>query len=63
MEAPVWCELVCRDCASTIAGRFAWDRLPKREMRAFAKAGGWEIDLDGDWLCRGCARALKATAA
>ena len=50
MSTPVWCELVCRTCAGTIAGRFVYAAVPRRRMKAIALAAGWQF-LDDDVFC------------
>lgn len=53
MSWPIWCEIVCRQCASTEAGRFNTTTLNKKQMKAVAMKRGWRI-INDDWVCRHC---------
>jgi hypothetical protein len=58
MACFVWCELVCVQCASTVAGRFSTERIPRRDMSKEAKRCGWTL-IDGEeWACPSCAKEL-----
>lgn len=51
---PIWCEIVCARCASTVSGRFTRRNIDRASMRRTAHASGWVV-RDNDWLCRSCA--------
>lgn len=53
MKFPVWCELVCRQCAGTCAGRFNWTKLNKVALKNEALKSGWKI-IANDWICKAC---------
>lgn len=46
MSAPVWCEYVCRQCATHIAGEFSRQHLPKGFLNRMAKRSGAKIKHD-----------------
>jgi len=46
----IWCEVVCRGCSCTTAGRFTSGQIPKREMRSEARRAGW-ILVHGEAFC------------
>jgi hypothetical protein len=49
---PVWTELVCRVCGSTVAGRFTRSTVNRRDMKAEALAAGWALTEDRrEWFC------------
>lgn len=50
---PVWCEIVCKDCAATTSGRFNTIRFNKGSMRMEAMRKGWRI-IANDWACKQC---------
>lgn len=50
------------ECATTCAGRFAFDRLDKRNMAKEARLCGWKI-VKGDWLCVVCKKSTALAAA
>lgn len=58
MTWPIWCEIVCRECASTTAGQFNYSSLKKNEMRNEAMRNGWKI-VNNDWLCKECLRTKE----
>lgn len=39
----IWCEIVCDCCARSTSGRFVTGLIPRREMKAEAKAEGWKF--------------------
>jgi hypothetical protein len=52
MSFHVWTEIVCLNCASTVAGNFTMGAVRRRDMRREAEADGWILssELD-DWVC------------
>lgn len=53
----VWTELVCRGCATTLAGRFTQGPIRRREMKNEATRHGWIFDKESeDWFCATCKR-------
>jgi hypothetical protein len=56
MSFYIWCEIVCLGCAIATAGRHTTKTLPRREMKADAKASGWVFYDDGNARCPGCAK-------
>lgn len=53
MAWTVWCEIVCEDCADTVAGQHNEHSLNKREMAKEARRAGWKLTGD-EWRCRRC---------
>jgi hypothetical protein len=52
MSFHVWTEIVCLNCANTVAGNFTMGTIRRRAMRREAEAAGWirSPELD-DWVC------------
>lgn len=50
---PIWCEIVCLQCAAKVAGQFNWRTMNKPTMKSEAIKNGWKI-IAGDWLCKIC---------
>lgn len=55
---PIWCHIVCRTCATTVAGQFNFTTLNKPTMRNEALKNGWRLIAD-DWLCVSCIASEK----
>jgi hypothetical protein len=52
MSTPVWCELVCDNCAATTSGLWAWGgKMSVKDMKASARKRGWT--LQGTLVCCG----------
>ncbi len=50
----LWVEVVCRECASTTAGRHVSAvRLPRREFAQEARKNGWHL-MGDEWFCPRC---------
>lgn len=58
MTTPVWCELVCDDCAGTSPGQWTYKHVPRRELVRLARAAGWYIRTD-TVLCKRCVRLKR----
>lgn len=54
MSFPVWCELVCCQCAETISNEFTYGPIKRRSMKKFATFNRWKL-INDDWYCRPCA--------
>lgn len=50
----LWCEIVCRTCCDTEAGRWIASAPPKRKMVAQAKARGWLFKYDESFCSNQC---------
>lgn len=58
----VWCEIVCVECATTVAGEWTSDRPNRRYMAKEAKRHGWRQVGDGEWACPRCKKKLLRLA-
>jgi hypothetical protein len=55
MTTPIWCELVCRECAATTAGQFTYYDVPRAIMRKEAVQNGWHHRrANNEWYCKRC---------
>lgn len=50
---PIWCEIVCRECAATAPGRFVYGALPRRKIMTGARGAGFRF-IDGEAYCSRC---------
>jgi hypothetical protein len=64
MSFPVWCELVCSQCARVDCGRWSHSsKIDREKMKSDALAGGWRLvrleNQPPDWICKRCVGARK----
>ena len=51
---PVWCELVCRECSTTTAGRFSYGSPGRNHMHKEAMEEGWLFRHNECFCSRKC---------
>ena len=61
MSTPVWCEIVCNECASTATGQFTYAGVPRKALEKSAESEGFKF-IDGEPYCRRCAQRKNRKA-
>jgi hypothetical protein len=54
MAHSVWCELVCRSCAVTIAGQWAMGAIPRRSLMNTARDYGALFEDEETFCSQSC---------
>ncbi len=60
MTTPIWCELVCIECASTTSGRHTYGAIPRASMKREATKDGWIFKHDDCFCSAACLRRYEA---
>jgi len=58
-QVPIWCEIVCRSCAVTVAGRFVYGAVERRQMKAEAIKERWRFYDDECFCSEKCMQLYK----
>ena len=53
MSFCVWTEIVCKDCASSLAGQFSRSVIRRKDLSMEAKSKGGTLIQD-EWFCHKC---------
>ena len=63
---PLWCEIVCSECARSGCGHWTYASPRRLDILRQAEAEGWELasevhhnSVGKDWLCKWCAKRQR----
>ncbi|AKF13439.1 hypothetical protein PHIN3_176 [Sinorhizobium phage phiN3] len=53
-RVPIWCEIVCVDCATQASGQFTYGAVPRQSLKNDAIKRGWKFKHDECFCSNRC---------